>query len=136
MLTEPMLKKVEAKAGTAKRLQALSTPIAWAASATSKRNGNITRVIFTASSNLPGTWRYPSAIRWTRTGLKITPKIQNEPTSKISAVATRFDKTAASLRPFWAKVCVKMGTKADESAPSANRSRVRFGIRKPSRKAS
>ena len=93
-------------------------------------------VILTASSNLPGTWRNPSANRWTRTGLKMTPKMQNEPTSRISAVATKFDKTAASLRPFCAKVWVKMGTNAEERAPSANRSRVKLGMRKPNRKAS
>ena len=52
-----MLKKVDASAGTAKRLQAFKTPMACAASATSSRNGNMMRVIFTASSNLPGTWR-------------------------------------------------------------------------------
>ncbi len=53
--TEPILKNVEASAGTANRLQALSTPMACAARATSSRKANMMRVIFTASSNFPGT---------------------------------------------------------------------------------
>ena len=131
-----MLKNVDARAGTAKRLQALSTPMACAASATSSKNGNMMRVIFTASSNLPGTWRNPSASKRTSVGLKMTPNTQTTPTIRISAVATRFERTAASLLPFCESVCVKMGTKAEDRAPSANRSRVRLGMRNPSRKAS
>ena len=50
-----MLKNVDAMAGTANLFDAFSTPIACAAKATSSRNGNIIRVIVTASSNLPGT---------------------------------------------------------------------------------
>ena len=61
--------------------------MACAASATRSRNGNMTRVMWTASSNLPGTWWNPSASRSTRAGLKITPSTQNAPTIRISAVA-------------------------------------------------
>ena len=52
--TEPTLKKIDAVAGMPYRSQALSSPIACAASAISTRNGNMTRVSSTASSNLPG----------------------------------------------------------------------------------
>jgi hypothetical protein len=53
--TEPRLKNVEAMAGTPNLCDALSTPMACAASATSSRKGNMMRVMVTARANLPGT---------------------------------------------------------------------------------
>src|SRR5579885_3081270 len=134
--TEPMLKNVDAIAGTPNRFDAFSTPMACAASATSSRNGNMMRVMVTASSNFPGTAEKPGANRRTSAGAKIMPAAHRLPTSTISAVATRFARRAASALPRVARYSVKVGTKALESAPSANRSRVRLGMRNPSMNAS
>ena len=53
-MIEPMLKNDDASAGMPKRSRALSTPIACAASATSKMNGIIICVMRTVSANLAG----------------------------------------------------------------------------------
>ncbi len=53
--TEPMLKKVDAIAGTPNLFDEFSIPIACAANATSRRNGNMMRVMVTANSYFPGT---------------------------------------------------------------------------------
>jgi hypothetical protein len=64
------------------------------------------------------------------------PKAHKLPTTIRTAVVTRLARTAASLRLFVLRYWVKVGTNADESAPSAKRSRVRLGMRNPSRNAS
>src|SRR5438270_2748966 len=134
--TLPMLKNVDANAGTKNWLHAFSTPMACAASATSSRNGNMIRVITTASANLAGSERKPVARTVTSAGAKTTPSAQIVPTTTMSAVATRFASSTTSLRLRVVRYSVKVGTNADERAPSANRSRVRLGMRKPRLNAS
>ena len=75
---------------------AFSMPMACAASATSSRNGNMTRVSVTANSNLPGTRANPDASSHTSCGLNIMPSTQIAPTTSSSAVATRLESSAAS----------------------------------------
>ena len=94
------------------------------------------RVMRTASSNLPGTSAYPGARRCTSTGAKMMPAAHTTPTTMISAVATRLTSRTASSLLRWLRYSLKVGTKALDSAPSANRSRVRLGIRNPSMNAS
>ncbi len=131
-----MLKNVDAMAGTPKRLDALSTPIACAASATRSRNGNIVRVMVTASSSFPGTSAKCGTSHRTSCGAKIIPAAHRLPTTIISAVATRFANRAASSLVRVDRYSVNVGTKALDNAPSANRSRVRLGMRNPSMNAS
>ena len=135
--TEPTLNNVEARAGTPNWLHAFSMPMACAASATSSRNGNMMRVMVMASSNFPGIGGRPSRRqKRDQRRANATPSAHTAPTTRITAVPTRLASSAASLRPLVARYCEKVGTNAEESAPSANRSRVRFGIRKPSENAS
>src|ERR1035438_542172 len=131
-----MLKNAEASVGMPKRSQALRAPMACAASATSTRKGYMMRVSSTASSNLPGTARNPGASRATSCGLKIMPSAHTAPTTRTSAVATTFESSAASRFPLPVRYWAKTGTKAEEKAPSANRLRVRLGMRKAIWKAS
>ena len=135
--TEPTLNSVDASAGTPNWLHALRTPIACAANATSSRNGNMIRVIVIASANFPGSAvSQPGASSFTNAGLNVTPRTHRMPTMRITAVPTRFARCAASSRRFPARYCEKVGTNAEESAPSAKRSRVRLGMRNPSENAS
>ena len=134
--TEPMLKNTEASAGTPKRSHAFNTPIACAASVTSSRNGNMMRVSSTASSNLPGTCSNPGAISRTSCGVRTIPATHRAPTTSSRAVATTLDSSRAARLSLPARYSVKIGTKAEERAPSANRLRVRLGMRIPSRNAS
>ena len=95
------------------------------------------RVMLMASWNLPGSASsHPGASRPTSTGLNTVPSTHSAPTIRITAVPTRLESSAASFFPLVARYSVKVGTKAEESAPSANRSRVRLGMRKPREKAS
>ena len=66
--------------------------------------------------------------------LNSTPSAQNVPTTRMIAVATRLARRAASSLLLFARYSVKIGTNADDSAPSANRSLVRLGIRNASAK--
>lgn len=65
--------------------------MAWAARATRRRKGNITRVMRTASSNLPGVAWKPGARRPTSPGANRTPRAQKTPTTTMMALATRFE---------------------------------------------
>ena len=130
--TEPRLKAEDDSAGTANCPSAFNTPIAWAAKATTSRKGNIIRVSRTANSCLPGVLLKPLAKPSTRGEANTIPRMHNAPTTRASVVATRFVSRMADSRVSCARRCVNTGTKALESAPSANKSRVRLGMRKPS----
>ena len=69
-------------------------------------------------------------------GAKIQPMMQIRLSKIINAVATRFDRRKASSSPLICCTCVNVVTKAADSAPSANRSRSKLGIRNAVRKAS
>ena len=95
------------------------------------------RVIVTASSNLPGVFLNPGRNQRDQLRAQQNPEqADSSRQSQSEPMATRFASTRASSRGFVDRYCVNIGTKAAESAPSANRSRVRFGIVKPIRNAS
>src|SRR5437867_7255503 len=133
---EPRLKKAEAAAGTPKTWRVLRTPIATAARATRSRNGNMMRVSSTVSSALPGMAAKPGAMAVTSAGASQMPARVRAPTTIASAFTTRLASRQAAASPSCSSRQVKVVTKAAERAPSANRSRSRFGIRKAVMKAS
>ncbi len=106
--------------------------MACAASATSSRNGNMMRVMRDGQLEFAGHRRVARApADAPARARRSCPARTARPTTMISAVATRFTRRAASSLLRLARYSVKVGTKALESAPSANRSRVRLGMRKP-----
>src|SRR5207248_840028 len=133
---EPRLKKAEAAAGTPKRWRVLRMPIATAASATRRRKGNMMRVSATVSSTLPGMSAKPGAMAVTSAGANQMPASVMALTTIASAFTTRLASRQAAASPSCSRRQVKVVTKAAESAPSANRSRSRFGMRKAVMKAS
>jgi hypothetical protein len=131
---DPRLKKLEAIAGMPNTFRALSIPIARAATDTRRMNGYITRVSVMVSAAFsptnPGASaptsqpdaRIPIRVRALRTTMAIVQIL----------LASR----QAAASPSVAKVLLKVVVKAVESAPSANRSRNRLGIRNAMVKAS
>src|SRR6266849_5587130 len=133
---EPRLKNAEAAAGTPKTWRVLSIPMASAASATSRRKGNMMRVSSTVSSTLPGMSAKPGAIAATSAGANQMPASVMVPTTIASVFTTRLARRHAAASPRCSSRQVKVVTKAAERAPSANRSRSRFGMRNAATKAS
>ena len=64
------------------------------------------------------------------------PATHNAPSTRTVSVATLLASRQAAPSPSRAMVLLKVVTKAVESAPSANRSRSRFGMRNATVKAS
>ena len=134
--TEPRLKKAEAAAGTPKMWRVLRMPIATAASATRRMKGNMMRVSPTVSATFPGMAAKPGAIAATNVGANQMPSSVRAPTTSASPFTTRFASRHAACSPSRSKRCVNVVTNAAESAPSAKRSRSRFGMRNAVTKAS
>ena len=124
-----MLKNPDESAETAKRPCELSTPIAFAASVTNSRNGIMIRVKTTVSSNLPSISAYPGKINVTMLGAKTAPTAQIPATNGTISVVSRLENRFASSLPRLESVCENVVTNAADNAPSARRSRKRFGIR-------
>jgi len=116
-------------AGTKNRCNELSIPISAVATATSARKGNMMRVSETVSSSLPGTSAYAPANAVVIGPAKTIPATTMSPVARSSALTTRFPSRQARSRPSFVSVRVNVGTNAALIAPSANRSRTRFGIR-------
>ncbi len=89
------------------------------------------RVHRTASSCLPGVSSNPSPSTPTTAGAARTPISVIAPTITSTAPITAFASRIACSRPWLRSVSANVGTNAEESAPSANRSRSRLGMRKP-----
>ncbi len=126
-MIEPRLKKLEAIAGTPKTLRELSIPMTRAASETSRMKGYMTRVSVTVSSALGAS--NPGASAATSQGAERIPSTVMALRVTTASVATLFARRQAAASFSTAAVRVKTVTKAVESAPSANRSRSRFGMR-------
>ena len=133
---DPMLKKLDAMAGTPKTLRALSIPITSAARETSRMNGNITCVSKTTNGFQT----------MTVSGAPHESRSNNGSERKIPATVTRLIKMTvrvnildaraqADSSPSVSNLRLKTVMKAVESAPSANRSRNKFGMRKATIKA-
>ena len=101
-----------------------------AATATNVRNGSSSRVRKTVSSNLPGTARYAPANRPTRGSAKMMPRTTSAAVITMRPLITRFPRRHADSFPAVVRWRVNVGTNALLIAPSANRSRTRFGTRK------
>ncbi len=123
-------------AGTAKRPNMFSAPAAHATSDMHRMYGNIHRVSSVARSNTGGVFKKPLAISTTRAGAATTPSAETASTVQNSAEATCESSSRASSEPPVDCVWAKIGTKACENAPSANRRRSRFGRRNATEKAS
>jgi hypothetical protein len=114
----------------------LSSPMAAAASATSGRKGHITAVRRAVSSSLPGTAAKPGAKRRVSGSDRRMPRAAIPPTTTRIAEKTAEARRQPACGPSTVNARVTVGTKAADRAPSAKRSRSRFGIRKATVKAS
>ena len=126
-MIEPRLKKLEAIAGTPKTLRALSMPMTRAASDTRRMNGYMTRVRVTVSCALAGS--NPGASAATSQGADTIPRTVMRLRVIAVSVATLLARRQAAPSSSAAAVLVNTVTKAVDSAPSANRSRSRLGMR-------
>ncbi len=94
------------------------------------------RVSSTVSSSLPGTAAKPPASNCTSGSAKTIARTTITPVTTTSALRTALPSRQARSRPSVARVLLKVGTSAALIAPSANRSRTRFGTRNATRNAS
>ena len=131
---EPRLKKLDAIAGMPNTFFALSMPMASAAKDTNKMNGNMIRVRCAVNAAFCGS--KPGTMAATRESAKTMPTMQMMPSTTAVMVATLLAKRQAAASPPRAMVLLNTVTNAVDSAPSANRSRSRFGMRNAAVKAS
>src|SRR5882762_2285219 len=127
-MIDPRLKKLEAIARMPNTLRAFSMPSTSAASDTSRMNGYMTRVRVTVSAALPGS--KPGASAATSQGAVMTPSTVMALRKTAVRVATLSASRQAAASFSSAAVRVNTVTNAVDSAPSANRSRSRLGMRK------
>ena len=133
-MIDPRLKKLDDIAGTPKIRRAFSMPMVNAASETSRMNGYMIRsstvVKATSSAENPGACSRTSA------SAKMMPSstipLMKIATSVVTLLASFQAAASPSVAIFWLKTV----TNAVDSAPSAKRSRNRFGMRKAIRKES
>ncbi len=133
-MMDPILKKLDAIAGMPKTFLAFSMPITRAASDTSRMKGNMMRVRCAVSAALSAS--NPGANIATSESEKTMPAMEISPKLKAVSVATLFASRHAASSPPRAMVLLKVVTNAVDSAPSANKSRSRLGMRKATVKAS
>src|ERR1700689_886258 len=126
-MIEPKLKKLEAIAGMPNTPREFNIPITKAASDTSRMNGYMIRVRVTVSAALSGS--NPGASTATSQGAESTPMRVIALNATAASVATLLASRQAEASFSRAAVRVNTVTKAVDSAPSANRSRSRFGMR-------
>ena len=127
---DPTLNIAGETAGIKNRCSEFSMPISAAASATIVRNGNMMRVSITVSSSLPGTAAYFAANAVVMGQAKTRPIATTASVANTRALITILPRRHARSRPSRVSVRVNVGTNAALIAPSANRSRTRFGILK------
>src|SRR5699024_10022453 len=132
------LSNMGVKAGMAKRLQGLSTPLAKATNDMHRMYGNIARVIHMAAEN--SAWRsaarIPLAIRLTTQGVAMTPTRVISINTAVKTKATRSMSCWVALADWVFFTSPRMGTKAWAKAPSAKSLRSKLGMRKATQKAS
>ena len=121
-----------------KRSCALSIPMATAAKETRGRNGSMTRVRRTVSSVLPGTLSKPGRQRRATSGRAKTSPSSDQRRQHHRQQRQQPARPAGGRapRPSLPARGRRSGTKAADSAPSANRSRSRLGMRKATWNAS
>ena len=123
-------------AGTKNRRSELSMPIIATATATVPRNGSMMRVSSVVSSSFPGVSANDGAKACVIGEAKTIPISTSTPVIRRSAFTTRLPRCHAASRPSVVSARVNVGTNAAVIAPSAKRSRNRFGIRNATLKAS
>src|SRR5699024_9469687 len=132
------LSSMGVKAGMAKRLQVLSTPLAKATNDMHRMYGNIARVIQIAAKNAP--WRsearMPLAIKLTTQGVARSPIRVTSIKTVVKTKATLSISCWVASADWVFFTSPKIGTKAWANAPSANNLRSRLGIRKATQNAS
>src|SRR5687768_2423399 len=116
-------------AGMKNRCSEFSIPMHAAATATNVRKGSISLVRKTVSSSFPGTARYAPANNSTSGSANTIPITTRIPVMTMRPLMTLFARRHADALPDCERCRVKVGTKALLIAPSANRSRTRFGMR-------
>ena len=83
-----------------------------------------------ASSHLPGTREIQAQKDSRSPGSTACPTRKSRRRSTMSMVAVMFDKLARFRAALWSRDSgVNVGTNAEDSAPSANSSRARLGMR-------
>ena len=111
-------------------------PIAAAAIATIVRKGSRMRVSCAVSSSFPGTRAKSPAYSATSGRAKTMPSTTSAPVVIARPFTTLLPRRHAPAFPLSESSRVKVGTNAALIAPSANRSRTRFGTRNATTKAS
>jgi hypothetical protein len=114
----------------------LSAPPHRAVNETKSRKGNVRRSRLTVSSNLSGDSTAPgenSAVTW---GAKRTPRATTTRSTPPSVPAVRDMSCFRSSCGRVSLTSVNTGTKAVEKEPSANRRRMKFGMRNATQNAS
>ena len=123
--------------GMKKRRRELSIPIIAAAIASVLRKGSMIRVNRVVRASLPGTAANSASTNaLVICGANRMPMTTSTPVTIRSAFITRLPSRQAASLPFSVSVRVNVGTNAAVIAPSANRSRSRFGTRNATLKAS
>src|SRR4029077_8966478 len=122
-------------AGGPKKCLALSMPITNAASETSNMNGHMMRVSKIVSAVLSGD-QLPHVKRSTSCGANTMPSNVTTLMKTAVSVATLFARRHADSSPSTAIFFENVVMNAVDSAPSANKSRSRFGNRNAIRNAS
>ncbi len=123
-------------AGTKKCPREFSIPMNTAATATSVRNGVTMRARKIVSSSFPGTPEKLPAYIDTSGLAKMIARTTITAVTMTSALMTELASRHDRSRPCKVSWRVNVGMKAALIAPSANRSRTRFGMRLAMRKAS
>ena len=124
---DPKLKKLDAIAGMPKTCLALSIPITRAASDTKRMNGYMMRASITVRRAFSAS--KPGANKSTRSGAITIPITQATLNTTAARVATLLASRHADWSPCVAIVLENVVMNAVDSAPSAKRSRNRFGVR-------
>src|ERR1700688_1034032 len=124
---DPILKKLDAIAGIPKTLFAFNIPMTKAAMDTMTMNGNMIRVSCAVRAAFSGP--NPGANSPTSCDENSMPATHIEPKTTRVNVATLFASRHAAASSLRAMVLLNVVTNAVDSAPSANRSRNRFGMR-------
>ena len=124
---EPTLKKLDAIAGAAKTFREFSIPMTSAASETSRMNGYmicVSTIVKAASCGAN-----PGASTLINSLAKTMPSRLTKLMKTAASVIIFEASTHAEASPSFWILCEKTVTNAVERAPSANRSRRRFGAR-------
>src|SRR5438552_9100556 len=102
----------------------------------SRTYGNMMRISSAVSSTLPGVLAKPLARRYTSHGAASTPSAEITSSTTASSAPTVPTRSRVASAPRCRLYSARMGTKACEKAPSANRRRRMFGRRNAASKAS